>query len=151
MADDLAKKSQNPVGNMISLPIEYWHYDGMPNDSTSDMVIAKPVYPVNLGEYNLINRFIVPYIWVDANTGGNDFGDLVIPQTHVSKHGLGNIQYFINYNLPGGWSLSMTPIITADWEKDSDDRWLSEESIRHRIFIQKWIEDPIWSFRYKGN
>jgi hypothetical protein len=26
--EDLAKKSQNPVGNIISLPIEYWHYDG---------------------------------------------------------------------------------------------------------------------------
>ena len=29
--EDLAKKSQNPVGNMISLPLEYWHHDGMAN------------------------------------------------------------------------------------------------------------------------
>jgi len=200
MADDLAKQSQNPVGNIISLPFEYWHYDSMPNDSSADMVIAKPVYPVNLGKYNLINRFIVPYISIDANIGGNDFGDLDVPATHASEDGLGNIQYqgffslaepgkviyglgpvldfpthsdslgskkwsgglaalaltmpgkwvigalaqnmwsyagpsdapdvnkflfqyFINYNFPGGWYLSMTPIITADWEKDSDDRW----------------------------
>lgn len=200
MADDLAKQSQNPVGNIISLPVEYWHYGGMPNDSTADVVIAKPVYPVNLGKYNLINRFIVPYIWVDANIGGNDLGGIGVPSTHVSKDGLGNIQYqgffslaepgkviyglgpvlefpthssslgsekwsggpaalaltmpgnwvvgalvqnmwsyagpsdapdvnkflfqyFINYNLPGGWYLSMTPIITADWEKDSGNRW----------------------------
>lgn len=46
--DDPAKQSQNPVGNMISVPIEYWHYDGMPNDSGADVFIAKPVYPVNL-------------------------------------------------------------------------------------------------------
>jgi len=199
IADDLAKQSQNPVGNIISVPIEYWHYDGMPNDSGADMVIAKPVYPVNLGKYNLINRFIVPYIWVDANIGGNDFGNLGVP-SNVSQDGLGNIQYqgffslaepgdviyglgpvldfpthsdnlgsdkwsgglaalvltmpgnwvigalvqnmwsyagpgdepnvnkflfqyFINYNLPGGWYLSMTPIITADWEADSSNRW----------------------------
>ena len=28
----LAKKSQNPVGNIISVPIEYWHYDGIAED-----------------------------------------------------------------------------------------------------------------------
>lgn len=34
-----------------------------------------------------------------------------------------SFQYFINYNLPRGWYLSMTPTITADWKADSDDRW----------------------------
>jgi len=32
------------------------------------------------------------------------------------------LQYFINYNLPGGWYLSTSPIITADWEA-SDNAW----------------------------
>jgi hypothetical protein len=32
-------------------------------------------------------------------------------------------QYFINYNLPNGWYLSSAPIITANWEADSGDRW----------------------------
>jgi len=32
-------------------------------------------------------------------------------------------QYFINYNFPGGLYLTTAPIITADWEADSDDRW----------------------------
>jgi hypothetical protein len=32
-------------------------------------------------------------------------------------------QYFINYNLPDGWYLSMTPTITANWEADSDNTW----------------------------
>jgi hypothetical protein len=32
-------------------------------------------------------------------------------------------QYFINYNLPKGWYLSFAPIITANWEADSDQRW----------------------------
>ena len=34
-------------------------------------------------------------------------------------------QYFINYNIPGGNGLYLTsaPIITANWEADSDDRW----------------------------
>jgi len=32
-------------------------------------------------------------------------------------------QYFVNYNLDGGWYLSTTPIITANWEAPSSDRW----------------------------
>jgi hypothetical protein len=33
-------------------------------------------------------------------------------------------QYFVNYNFGDGWYLTSAPIITADWEADSDDRWL---------------------------
>ena len=32
-------------------------------------------------------------------------------------------QYFINYNLPDGLYLTTAPIITANWEADSDNRW----------------------------
>lgn len=89
---ELAKKSQNPVGDLISLPIEYWHYDGLPNDSSADALIVKPVYPVAIGNINFINRLIVPYPSVDANSTGQDLGDTSIP-TSVNKSGLGNIQY----------------------------------------------------------
>ena len=32
-------------------------------------------------------------------------------------------QYFINYNLDDGWYVVTAPIITANWEADSDHRW----------------------------
>lgn len=33
-------------------------------------------------------------------------------------------QYFVNYNLPGGWYLSSAPIITANWEANRDsNKW----------------------------
>ena len=32
-------------------------------------------------------------------------------------------QYFINYNLPDSWYLTSAPIITANWEADSDNTW----------------------------
>jgi hypothetical protein len=67
LADDLAKASQNPVGDIMSLPIEVWHYGDMPGNSEATVLIAKPVYPVNFGKVNLVNRLIVPYAWVDAN------------------------------------------------------------------------------------
>ena len=44
---DLAKESQNPVGNMISVPIEYWQYDGIAEDGGADALIVKPVYVRN--------------------------------------------------------------------------------------------------------
>jgi hypothetical protein len=33
------------------------------------------------------------------------------------------IQPFVNYNFPKGYYLSTAPIITANWETDSDDTW----------------------------
>ena len=32
-------------------------------------------------------------------------------------------QPFVNYNLNDGWFLTSVPIITANWEADSDHRW----------------------------
>lgn len=34
------------------------------------------------------------------------------------------VQPFINYNLPKGWYLTSSPIITADWKAPSDNRWV---------------------------
>jgi hypothetical protein len=33
------------------------------------------------------------------------------------------IQPFVNYNLPDGWYLTTAPILTANWNADSDNRW----------------------------
>ncbi len=198
--EDLAKKSQNPVGNIISVPIEYWHYDGMANDSSVDALVIKPVYPLGFEKVTLINRFIVPFLGIDANIPGQDYGNVSIPATSAKESGLGNIQYqalftpaapgrviwgagpvfdfptntdglgsdkwsagaaflaltmpgnwvvgalvqnmwsfagpddasdvnkftfqyFVNYNLSNGWYLTSTPIMTADWEKPSDQQW----------------------------
>jgi hypothetical protein len=33
------------------------------------------------------------------------------------------IQPFVNYNLPDGWHLTSSPVITANWMADSGNRW----------------------------
>ncbi len=33
------------------------------------------------------------------------------------------VQPFVNYNLDQGWFLVSAPVVTADWEEDSDERW----------------------------
>lgn len=32
-------------------------------------------------------------------------------------------QYFVNYNMEGGWYLTSSPLITADWEASSGNKW----------------------------
>jgi len=34
------------------------------------------------------------------------------------------VQYFVNFNLPEGWYLTSSPIITADWEASPGNKWL---------------------------
>jgi hypothetical protein len=33
------------------------------------------------------------------------------------------IQPFLNFNLPAGWYLTASPVVTANWKADSDNRW----------------------------
>jgi hypothetical protein len=33
------------------------------------------------------------------------------------------LQPFVNYNLPDGWYLTSSPMITANWQADSDNQW----------------------------
>ena len=56
------------------------------------------------------------------------FGALVNNQWSVAGWGGRNLnnfllQPFVNYNLPNGWYLTSSPIITADWTADHRDMW----------------------------
>ncbi len=33
------------------------------------------------------------------------------------------VQPFVNYNFAGGWYATSSPLITANWEASSNDRW----------------------------
>lgn len=208
--EDLAKQSQNPLGTIISLPFENNFYFNIgPADATAYALTMKPVYPVDLGKWNLINRLIMPVVYSEgqnldfpldssfdleritvAEMGkGSEFaladitytaylspkdsgswiwglgGALILPTATSDRYAsdkwsagpafvaltmpgkwvvgflIQNVwsfagesdaadvnkflfQYFINYNLENGWYLSTTPIITANWEADSDNRWV---------------------------
>ena len=53
---------------------------------------------------------LISNVWSFAGSGDQDIN-------------LFTWQYFINYNLPKGWYLTSAPIITANWEADSDNTW----------------------------
>ena len=152
--EDLAKKSQNPVGNLISVPIEYWHYDGMPNDSSADGLMLKPVYPTQIGNLTLINRLIIPYLGIDANISGGDFGNISLPATNSKESGLGNIQYqgFFTAADPGKiiWGLGPVFEFPTNSSELGSDKWSAGPAALALTMQGKWVVGALaqnmWSF-----
>ena len=152
--EDLAKKSQNPVGDMISVPIEYSHYDGMDNDGSADTVIMKPVYPTRIGNMNLLNRFIIPYLGIDAHAGDQDLGDISIPGSTSRESGLGNIQYqgFFSPAEPGKviWGLGPVLELPTNTSGLGSDKWSAGPAAVVLTMPGKWVIGALvqnmWSF-----
>jgi hypothetical protein len=200
-ASDLAAAAQNPVANMISLPFQNNTFFGVgPDDETANVLNIQPVIPVNVGNWNLVNRTIAPLIYLpDLTNGlenlpagfgrGSEFGlgdinhtvyaspaapgkiiwgigpSLTVPTATDEKLGsekwsagpaavaltmtgpwvVGGLvrqlwsfagddnradvsqflfQPFVNYNMDDGWYLVSAPVVTANWEAESDQRWV---------------------------
>ena len=64
-ASDLAKQIQNPVGDLISLPVLYNANLGFgPNRGTQSVAQVQPVVPFHVSDdWNVIARGILPVIW----------------------------------------------------------------------------------------
>ena len=81
--EELAKKSQNPVADMISLPIKSkFNFGRGKEDASSFELELQPVVPVHLGDWNLINRFIIPVAYQEPAYEGLNY-----------EFGLKNITY----------------------------------------------------------
>ena len=73
---NLAKKSQNPIGNMISLPFQNnTDFNYGPDDETLNTLNIQPVWPFKISEdWNLITRTILPVVSQPGLTPGAGFG-----------------------------------------------------------------------------
>ena len=77
--EDLLKKAQNPIANMISVPFQNNTSYGIgPDDRTSNVLNIQPVIPIGLGEkWNMITRTIIPIVTVpDFSTSGGSITGL---------------------------------------------------------------------------
>mgnify|MGYP000303652535 CR=1 FL=1 len=77
-ADALAKKLQNPISSLISVPFQgNFDFGYGPSNGTRFVMNIQPVIPVSISEnWNLINRIILPVISQTDIYGksGNQFG-----------------------------------------------------------------------------
>ena len=96
--EDLAKESQNPIGSLISVPFENNTYFNLgPEDKWANVLNLKPVYPVTFGKLMVINRLIVPIIYLKGQSTTvertTDVGTEEIRFSTDDEFGLGNITY----------------------------------------------------------
>jgi hypothetical protein len=113
----LAKKTQNPVSELISVPLQNNTNFGIgPHDRTQNVLNIQPVMPTNVGEWNLIYRTILFLIYqpdiFDSSGGSFSLGDI-------------NSTLFLPAAEPGRFIWGAGPIITANWKAESGDRWLA--------------------------
>ena len=197
--DDLQAAAQNPVASMYSLPLKLTVDFGAANGEAVFFNV-NPVIPVTVGDWNLINRAIIPAVIsvdgfiegtpeipsgapsVDRKTGIGDINytlfvspvkstpiwgigpSLTLKTASEDQLGSGKwsagpsavmlwqpkwgtfgglvrqlwsfsgddnradvnqflVEPFINYNLEGGWYIAIDPIITANWDATSSQRW----------------------------
>ncbi|MBC8002715.1 MAG: transporter [Opitutaceae bacterium] len=103
-ATELAKKLQNPVANLVSVPIQNnWDFGIGPANAMKYTANVQPVIPFSLNEdWNLITRTIVPIIYAESPIPGGS-----------STSGLGDItqSFFLSPKEPvGGWILGAGPV-----------------------------------------
>jgi|HubBroStandDraft_1064217.scaffolds.fasta_scaffold168370_1 hypothetical protein len=93
------------AGPMFALPTATGRVLGQGKLSVGPSIVAL-VQPGAWTIGGLVNN-----VWSIAGSGG---------RASVNQMSL---QYFINYNLKKGWSLSMSPTITANWRASSGNVW----------------------------
>src|SRR5271165_3724387 len=94
--EDLAKIAQNPVGNLVSVPIqENANFNVGPLDGTQNVVNIQPVIPISVNDdWNIITRTILPIISLPGFAPGQS-----------GTSGIGDVQFsaFLSPAQPGAW------------------------------------------------
>jgi hypothetical protein len=74
-AADLAKKVQNPIANLVTVPFQYNYNLGVgTHDRTMTNLNIQPVIPFPGDKWNVITRTIIPVNSVPVGTTGSVFG-----------------------------------------------------------------------------
>lgn len=112
-ASNLAKQSQNPVANMVSLPLQYNYYTNGGLGAASEMVLnVQPVLPLPIGkDWLIVSRTIVPFASIPLPLGSTVVGgNAIAPQIG----GIADIQeqaYFTSTK-PSKWTWALGPIFS---------------------------------------
>ncbi len=117
---ELAKKLQNPVADLISVPFQNnWDFGIGPAHAMEYTLKFQPVIPVSISSnYNVIIRTIVPVIHLDA-VDNNPLAPAVARESHS---GLGDTtqSFFLSPKKPVcGWVIGAGPVLYYPTATDS--------------------------------
>jgi len=159
---DTTEESMNPLSTVISLPFENnTLFNIGPSESTANVLNVKPIFPVSMSDWNLINRLIVPIVYAegqdylvpddDFNFGGGNPGSFGIG----SASGLGDITYqgFITSKKAGevAWGLGGSLVMpTHTNSRFGSDKWSAGPAAVMFTTPGNWvlglIVENVWSF-----
>ena len=88
-AEELRKQSQNPIANLISVPVqENWNFGIGPAERTQNVLNIQPVIPFSISkDWNLITRWITPVIFQPLPV----FVPPGPPEQQTGVYGLGDV------------------------------------------------------------
>jgi hypothetical protein len=148
---ELAKKTQNPVADLISVPFQNnFNFGAGPRDATVYVLNVQPVIPVHLNEdWNVITRIITPIISAGSPAPGID---------HVG--GLGDIQpaAFLSPAKPGSFIWGAGPIMTLPTASNrnlGNGKWAAGPAVVALSMQGPWVVGALannqWSFAGWGD
>ena len=149
---DLRSAVQNPISSLISLPFKFTFDYGADNGEASFLSI-QPVIPVTVGDWNLVNRVIVPLIDTDGEITGTP--DIPNPPRGDGATGVGDINYSLFFSPvkydQAIWGVG--PSITLPTASDKElgsEKW-SAGPTGVILFQPKWgtiggLVRQLWSF-----
>jgi len=143
---ELAKASQNPVGSLISLPLQNnTNFGYGPGDDVQNILNIQPVIPVSLSKkWNLINRTIIPVMYQPEVVTGSG-----------STTGIGDTSYtgFISPREPGKLIWGAGPVVsipTSTNDALGSGEWAAGPSVVLLTMPGSWVvgvlASNIWSF-----
>lgn len=142
---ELAKAAQNPVANMISIPIQanFNFRFGPDKDKMQSVTNVQPVIPISLNkDWNLITRTIVPVVYTEFP---------------AYQTGVGNVQFtgFLSPANAGKFVWGVGPVVQFPTHTDTylgSDKWAGGPSAVG-LFLDKnspWVLglliQNVWSF-----
>jgi hypothetical protein len=92
---DLRSAVQNPISSLISLPFKFTFDYGAPDGEASFLNI-QPVVPITVGNWNLVNRAIIPLVHTSGKVAGTP--GIPNPIEGDGATGLGDINYSLFFS-----------------------------------------------------
>jgi phospholipid-binding lipoprotein MlaA len=123
---ELATRTQNPVADLISVPLQNNINFGVGHKD--DVLNIQAVMPFRLTDDMQLSAALPTVLALTVQGPGavgalaNNVGSFAGDGTRKDVNQI-LIQPLVNFDLPSDWCINSVPIITADWKADADDRW----------------------------